>query len=152
MLAVATGAEAAELRAEGMHVRVLTMGALSDGELEVALEAGSEVAVWGRRFLEAVAARGRALGITPRVHVKYDTGMGRLGERDPRVVAELVRLAADMPEVELAALWTHFATADEPGSRLLRRAVRGLHGSGRCRAKGAPVTAPARGQQRRDPA
>jgi alanine racemase len=117
MLAVATGAEAAELRAEGMHVRVITMGALSDGELELALEAGSEVAVWDRRFLEAVAARGRALGITPRVHVKYDTGMGRLGERDPRVVAELVRLAAEMPEVELAALWTHFATADEPGSR-----------------------------------
>ena len=116
MLAVATGGEASELRAAGIEAPLLTMGALTDDELELALEAGSEVAVWDPLFLEAVASRGRALGLTPRVHVKYDTGMGRLGERDPRVVAELLRRAADEPAVELAALWTHFATADEPGS------------------------------------
>ena len=50
------------------------------------------------------------------MHVKYDTGMGRLGERDSRAVSELLRLAAAEPRVELAGLWTHFATADEPGS------------------------------------
>jgi len=116
MLAVATGAEAHELRAGGIELPILTMGALTDDELDLALVARSEVAVWGRHFLEAVASRGRALGITPRVHVKYDTGMGRLGERDPRVVSELIGLAADSDDVELAALWTHFATADEPGS------------------------------------
>jgi alanine racemase len=47
------------------------------------------------------------------VHVKYDTGMGRLGERDPEVVTTLVEDAAEADEVELAGLWTHFATADE---------------------------------------
>ncbi len=119
MLAVATGVEAHELRAAGTELPILTMGALTDSELDLALEARSEVAVWGRRFLELVASRGRALGITPRVHVKYDTGMGRLGERDARVVRDLLGLAAENPEVELAALWTHFATADEPGSRYL---------------------------------
>jgi alanine racemase len=117
MLAVAAGAEAKELRDAGLDVPVLTMGALSAEELGVALEAASEVAVWERGFLDAVAARGRALGIRPRVHVKYDTGMGRLGERDPRAVTKLLRAAAAEEGVELAALWTHFATADEPGSR-----------------------------------
>lgn len=117
MLAVAAGTEAHELRAAGIHEPVLTLGALTVAELELALEAGSELAVWDRRFLDVVAARGRALGIRPRVHVKYDTGMGRLGERDPRAVAALLRETADHPDLDLAALWTHFATADEPGSR-----------------------------------
>ena len=117
MLAVAAGAEARGLRDAGLGAPILTMGALTEPELELALEAGSEVAVWERGFLDLVAARARALGLIPRVHVKYDTGMGRLGERDPRAVAELLRAAAAEEHVELAALWTHFATADEPGSR-----------------------------------
>ncbi len=63
-----------------------------------------------------MATRGRALGIHPRVHVKYDTGMGRLGERDPGGVLGLLRATAADDDLDLAALWTHFATADEPGS------------------------------------
>jgi alanine racemase len=150
MLAVATGSEASELRAAGLHVPVLTMGALIDDELEAALEAGSEVAIWDRGFLDLVAARGRALGIRPRVHVKYDTGMGRLGESDPRVVASLLAAAAAEPDVELVALWTHFATADEPGSRYfdeqlsrfveLGDAMRAEHGGLRLHAANSAAT------------
>jgi alanine racemase len=47
------------------------------------------------------------------VHVKYDTGMGRLGERDPGAVEALAEAAEAAGAVELTALWTHFATADE---------------------------------------
>ncbi len=115
-LAVATASEAAEVRAAEPEAPLLTMGALSPDELRQALEAGSDVAVWRPGFLAAIAEAAAALGLTPRVHVKYDTGMGRLGERDPRAVAELLRSAAAEPRVELAGLWTHFATADEPGS------------------------------------
>jgi alanine racemase len=116
-LAVATGPEALALRATEPEVRVLTMGALTSEELDEALEARSDVGVWRAEFLDLVAARGAALGVRPRVHVKLDSGMGRLGERDPRSVARLVRAAAEDERVELAGLWTHFATADEPGSK-----------------------------------
>jgi alanine racemase len=116
-LAVAAAMEAAELRAELPDARLLTMGALTPAELDVALAAQSDLAVWRSGFLQLVAERGDALGIVPRVHVKYDTGMGRLGERDPRVVAALLDEAAADERVELCGLWTHFATADEPGSR-----------------------------------
>ena len=115
-LAVAAATEAEEVRSAEPEARLLTMGALGDAELDAALRADSDVAVWHPGFLEAVATVGETLGVTPRVHVKYDTGMGRLGERDARVVSELLRLAAVEPRVELAGLWTHFATADEPGS------------------------------------
>ncbi len=95
---------------------ILTMGALTPEELEVALRAGSDVAVWRRGFLELVAERAAALGVAARVHVKYDTGMGRLGERDPMRCGALVGTCAADERLELAGLWTHFATADEPDS------------------------------------
>jgi alanine racemase len=118
-LAVAAAQEAAELRAELADVSILTMGALDSGELDVALAANSEVAVWRSEFAELVAARGAALGVRPRVHVKHDSGMGRLGERDPETVLRLLDSVAGDERVELAGLWTHFATADEPENPFL---------------------------------
>ncbi len=118
-LAVAAAAEATELRAGLPDARLLVLGAMTPAELETALEAGAEISVWRQGFLELVAARAAALGVRPRVHVKYDTGMGRLGERDRDAVERLVRLAAASDAVELAGLWTHFATADEDDTSFL---------------------------------
>ncbi len=118
-LAVATAGEAAELRAGGINGSVLVMGAVSDEELLVALEARSELVAWSESFVGRLerACGGRA-GEAPsgpvRVHVKLDTGMGRLGTRDPGEairVAESIATAA--PALELAGAMTHFASADE---------------------------------------
>ena len=57
-----------------------------------------------------------AWGRPARVHVKHDSGMGRLGNRDPARVIALARACAANPNLELAGIWTHFATADEPDS------------------------------------
>jgi alanine racemase len=120
-LAVAAASEATELRLEFPQTPILVMGALTTGghsadDVENALGAGCDITVWRPEFLAHVAELGEATRLKPRVHVKYDTGMGRLGERDPDVVRDLVRLAADDGRVELAGLWTHFATADQQGS------------------------------------
>ncbi|HEY5708912.1 MAG TPA: alanine racemase [Solirubrobacterales bacterium] len=115
-LAVATGAEAAQIGRRFPQVPLLTMGALSAEDLEDALAAGSEVAVWREGFRELVSARGRAQGRPVRVHVKYDSGMGRLGSADPAEVLALIRACAEDPQLEVAGVWTHFATADEPDS------------------------------------
>ncbi len=112
-LAVATGAEAAQIGRRFAHVPLLTMGALGHEDLDAALAAGSEVAVWHADFLDRVADRARAQGSTARVHVKYDTGMGRLGNRDAAEILELLRACAGSPDLTPVGLWTHFATADE---------------------------------------
>jgi alanine racemase len=112
-LGVATAAEAVGLREHFPDARILTMGALSPVELELALRAGSEIAVWRRDAVAAAGDLAAELGTAPRLHVKYDTGMGRLGEADPALVLDVVRTAAADPRVELAGFWTHFATADE---------------------------------------
>jgi len=70
------------------------------------------VVVWDRRFLDSIPT---GVAHPPRVHVKLDTGMGRLGTKDPDVARALIEQADSNPGVELAGLMTHFATADEPG-------------------------------------
>jgi alanine racemase len=112
-LAVASAAEAGAIGRRYRHVPLLTMGALTEDELDVALEAGSEISVWRSDFLRLVAGRASAHGRAAKVHVKYDSGMGRLGTADPEEVAELVRVCGGDPKLELAGVWTHFATADE---------------------------------------
>jgi alanine racemase len=125
-LGVAAAAEATELRAALPEARLLVMGALTPPELEAALEAGADLAVWRPRFLDLVARRARERGARAHVHIKYDTGMGRLGERDPDAVRALVRSAAASDDVELAGLWTHFATAEEPASEFFDQQVEGF--------------------------
>lgn len=112
-LAVATVGEAAELRDAGLTAPILIMGAISEEELPVALAADAEVVAWSERFVDDLvraAADGRAI----RVHVKLDTGMGRLGTRELRsAVALAERLAGSAsPGLVLAGALTHFATAD----------------------------------------
>jgi alanine racemase len=101
-LAVATAGEARELREQGVDAPVLVMGALTRDELRVALAADADVVAWTEEVADAA----------PRVHVKLDTGMGRLGTKDRE---QALRLAA-RPNV--TGLMTHFATADERGDDL----------------------------------
>ncbi len=112
-LAVAAAEEARQLRAELPDARILLMGALSTDELQLGLEADADVAVWDSPFAEQVASQGAAMGVMPRVHVKHDSGMGRLGEADPDRVREIAARCNDDERIDLVGLWTHFATADE---------------------------------------
>ena len=98
-LAVATAAEAAELRALGIDARLLVMGALTSAELRTAIEAAADIVAWSDEVAD----------VAPRIHVKLDTGMGRLGTKDRD---HALRLAARPNAV---GLMTHFATADEHG-------------------------------------
>jgi alanine racemase len=107
-LAVATAAEAAELRAAGIEAPVLVLGALTPDELTVALDARADIVAWRE---ELVAGLDRPA----RVHVKLDTGMGRLGTRDPAAATRVADLVAATPHLELGGAMTHFATADELG-------------------------------------
>jgi alanine racemase len=112
-LAVATVAEAVELRQAGFDVPILVLGAISDEELAPAVAAGVELTVWDPGFivrLRAVAASGPApIGI----HVKLDSGLGRLGTRDvDEALATAHAVLKSGPELRLAGVMTHFATAD----------------------------------------
>jgi len=107
-LAVASADEAAELRAQGVEGRLMVMGALTPTDTRVALEADADVVAWNLELLHGLPAGAR-------VHVKLDTGMGRLGTKDADEAMAVAEAAAKKPGIELAGTMTHFATADERG-------------------------------------
>lgn len=109
-LAVVTAAEATVLWQAGLDVRLLVLGPLQDAELDEALDAGAEVVAWD----EATVGRLVDVGRPAAVHLKLDSGMGRLGQRDPERFDALCETVADAPHLRLAGVMTHFATADDP--------------------------------------
>jgi alanine racemase len=111
-LAVATTAEGAELRRAGIGGPILAMGAVSAEELPAALEADIDLVAWSEAFVEQVAASERPV----RMHVKLDSGMGRLGTRDADEGLRVAARIAQEPRLELVGAMTHFATSDEDQS------------------------------------
>ncbi len=108
-LAVATAEEARALREAGLGGPIMVMGALTGAELAVAQEADADVVAWREAFVARLPAGAR-------VHVKLDTGMGRLGTRDAAEALRVARAVADRTDLELTGAMTHFATADDdPG-------------------------------------
>jgi alanine racemase len=112
-LAVASAREAAELRGAGLEGRVLIMGPLGPGELEEAVVVDADVVAWHEAFVAEMAETVAEVRGKGRVHVKLDSGMGRLGTRDPEEASRVVAAVQRASELELAGVMTHFATADD---------------------------------------
>ena len=113
MLAVASAGEAAQLRAAGLTAPLLVLGAVSSEELPVALDARAELVAWDQRFVAELSAAVSSREAPVQVHVKLDSGMGRLGTRDVEegfAIAASIREGA--PGLRLAGAMTHLATAD----------------------------------------
>lgn len=113
MLAVATAAEAGELRQAGFDEPILVLGAISDEELQAAVASGAEITVWDPGFITRLRSLAGLAPAPIRVHVKLDSGLGRLGTREvDEALATVHAVLASGPELELAGAMTHFATAD----------------------------------------
>ncbi|MEA2158254.1 MAG: alanine racemase [Solirubrobacteraceae bacterium] len=112
-LAVATVDEATQLREAGISTRLLVMGAISADELPAALRTGADLVAWSGHFVRDVAAQ-VGPDAPARIHVKFDTGLGRLGTRDLEEALSVARqVIGCAPATVLAGAMTHFATADD---------------------------------------
>jgi alanine racemase len=112
-LAVADIEEGVELRQAGSCARILVFGALSvsdlDGVFQYELTPTIASPAAGRALQKAsIARRARC-----KYHLKIDTGMHRLGFRHENLPWTIPELLSS-PNLELEAVYTHFATADEP--------------------------------------
>jgi alanine racemase len=112
-LAVASLPEALELVDERLPARVLVLGPLRGSEVREAVLLGVDVVAWDAQFVAHLSELAEETGNKVRVHVKLDTGMGRLGVRDSEPATRILDLAVAAPGVELAGIMTHFATADD---------------------------------------
>ena len=115
MLACADVDEGVDLRDAGVRAPILVFGALGISDLEGIFTHRLTPTIsspWaGRALAEAAAARDTVLDC----HVKIDTGMNRLGLRHDNLQRTLPAILA-APSLRVRALYTHFATADDPES------------------------------------
>jgi alanine racemase len=117
LLACADIEEGAALRAAGVTVEILVFGALSVSDLDGLFDCRLTPTIstpGAARAVQAVAARYKR---RIRYHLKIDTGMNRLGFRHDNLRRTLPDLF-DSENLELDAVYTHFATADVSGSPL----------------------------------
>ena len=105
-LGVAALSEVHQLRAAGVDAPTIMWGPLIGEEWARTAATGCDIAVWTPEAVRAAEAAG-----IRRVHLKLDSGMGRLGARH-EVIGALAEAAA-AADIEVVGLMTHFATSDE---------------------------------------
>ena len=110
--AVTTPLEAMELREAGIVGRILVFLPPLVDQIAPLLEADLDLTVCDAFGADAIAEAASALGKSASVHLKVDTGMGRLGALPPDALA-LAPKIAQTPSLSLAGVYTHFARALE---------------------------------------
>src|SRR6185295_16324393 len=117
LLACADIEEGAALRAAGVRAEILVFGALSVSDLDGLFDCRLTPTISTPGAARAVQAAAAKYKQTLRYHLKLDTGMNRLGFRSDNLQRTLPEFLASA-NLELAAVYTHFATADDPESPL----------------------------------
>ncbi len=111
-LCVATIEEGVLLRAAGIRAPILILGAFPCESAETLIANDLTVTVFAETHITALAKAGRALGLSPKVHLKVDTGMTRLGVRTEDELLDVAQLCISRG-LFIAGIYTHFAFADE---------------------------------------
>ncbi|HEV3467772.1 MAG TPA: alanine racemase [Pyrinomonadaceae bacterium] len=110
---VATSEEADALRRAGLAQPILCFGGCWEGQEALCLRQRITPVVYRLDSAAALDRAAREAGVVAGVHVKVDTGMGRLGVRFDEA-AEFARVLSVLTNVRVEGLMTHFAAADEP--------------------------------------
>lgn len=109
-LAVAFLDEAIHLRKAGIQAAILVLGATRAEDAAIAAEHDISLTFYRKDWLEAVRAQQFRKPL--QLHMKLDTGMGRLGFRTAEEIHSVLPML-DAPSLTLEGVYTHFATADE---------------------------------------
>jgi len=125
-LGVARIEEALKLRRAGLEAPILVFGYTSPDRIDDLIEHRLVQSVFDLETAEALSARSVARGAKTEVHLKIDTGMGRLGlPADALLAADAGRTGPDrivnqvkrlfrLPGLRIGGIFTHFAAADSP--------------------------------------
>ncbi len=112
-LGVAILEEAVILREAGFQLPILVFGYVPPHQAEVVVQHQIRQSVYSLEQAQNLAAAAQRLHATALVHVKIDTGMGRLGFLPTADARQAVLAMARLPRLEVEGVFTHFAVADE---------------------------------------
>lgn len=109
-LGVATVDEALAIRKGGINAPVLVLGSVLAREAAAAMSHGITLTLADAYLLETVRDLARSMGIVQKVHIKVDTGMGRLGPWHEEAL-ELIKRSDEAEEIETEGVYSHFSSA-----------------------------------------
>ncbi len=112
-LAVAVLDEATRLREEGITAPILIMGYTPEYQFEEVIRQNIMQTVFMEQMAEDLSKAAVKLGKTAKIHIKLDTGMGRLGFLANEGSVEKIVAISKLPNLEIEGIYTHFASADE---------------------------------------
>ena len=135
-LGVALPEEAVPLREAGIDVPILVLGLIRPDEAHKIVASGLEQAVCTPELAEALDQTARNANIKIDVHIKVDTGMGRIGVL-PRDALSFARKISGLKNLRLKSVFSHLSCADERDTAFAQKqmeifdhAVREIEASG----------------------
>lgn len=111
--AVAFWQEGARLRERGVTEPILILGDTMEEEMEEAVRYDLMPAIFTETMAGAYSRAAVRAGIRGRVHIKLDTGMGRIGFPCVSETAEAIGRIGELPGISIEGIFSHFARADE---------------------------------------
>lgn len=112
-LAVARLDEALELRRNKIDLPILILGKVPEIQFTQAIKNRISITVFDLDYAKRLSELARRLGETANIHLKIDTGMGRLGFQVKKENVDQIPELLKLPNLHLQGIFTHFATADE---------------------------------------
>ena len=111
--AVACLEEAAELREHGIRKPILVLGCVFPDQFEEMIRYDVRPAVYMESMAELISQEAVRQGKDAFIHIKIDTGMGRIGFPATEESADAVERISRLPGIRIEGMFTHFAKADE---------------------------------------
>ena len=103
----------AELREAGIKAPILVLGSIADDEAELVAKYNLIQTVYSKDIVCMLNALGKEHNRIVPVHIKLDTGMGRIGIRNDRELIDLLEQIKKLSYIDCQGVFTHFSTSDE---------------------------------------
>ncbi|MBC7342431.1 MAG: alanine racemase [Clostridia bacterium] len=126
-LGVAIFEEAEELRQAGIQAPILILGYSPADEAEAIVSLGLSQAVWTRSQAEALSRAAVKLGRPAKIHIKLDTGMGRIGFLPTAEAVKEIERIASLPGIAIEGTFTHFSSADDEDKTFTQEQLQRFH-------------------------
>ncbi len=111
MLGVASIDEGLDLRAENIDCEVLVVGAVPVWSFDVAVKNNISISIFEDEHINACYNVYERFGLKPKVHIKLDTGMNRIGLQ-PKKAIEFIKKVQQCEFIDLKGIFTHLANAE----------------------------------------
>lgn len=111
MLGVASIDEGVDLRNAKINCEILVLGAVPVWAVESAVQANLSISIFSDGHIDACKKAYERTGIKPKVHIKLDTGMNRIGIQTEYAV-DFIKKVQKCDFIDLQGIFTHLAMAE----------------------------------------